>query len=275
MCRCFCFGAHEAKPRSAPMNSLMYGDATHQTLSRTRPSSAVITFKRRCPTRSSNTSPDFSKRNSSSGAITRSPGSYIQPTARNQRVSYVSRVHFASCHIRKWFPVPQVLCPQDQATRCSETDCEADACDQIVRAVIQAHSRAAVDFEFRCDEVDETANGIVPRTPVGSVYLIYGVPFGECLEFLGDLERGRNTGSGLEMRCMYFIRILPGNFVIGDEHLNAEEIFHDLPGHIDVQPGKTRFAVKSLLPVGTIICGITAIAGNGFLCSVNASFIPR
>src|SRR5215510_16102508 len=203
MCRCFCFGAHEAKPQSAPMNSLMYGDATHQTLSRTRPSSAVTTFKRRCPTRSSNTSPDFSKRNSSSGAITRSPG-VLRPTncKKPTRLVCVPGA-FASCHIRKWCPVPQVLCPRDQATRCSETDCEADACDQIVRAVIQAHSRAAVDFEFRCDEVDETANGIVSRTTVGSVYLIYGVPFSECLEFLGDLERARNTGSGLEMRCMY------------------------------------------------------------------------
>jgi len=38
-------------------------------------------------------------------------------------------------------------------------------------------------------------------------------------------------------------------------------------------PGRTRFAVKSLPPVGTIICGITAMAGRRSLCLVNPSFI--
>src|SRR5215813_8923034 len=34
-------------------------------------------------------------------------------------------------------------------------------------------------------------------------------------------------------------------------------------------PGRTRLTVKSLLPVGTIICGITAMAGRRSLCLVN------
>jgi hypothetical protein len=67
ICRCFCFGAREANRRSAPRNSLTYGDAAHQTSSRTRPLSAATTFKKRRRTRSSNTSLASSKRKDAGG----------------------------------------------------------------------------------------------------------------------------------------------------------------------------------------------------------------
>src|SRR5262249_7803152 len=62
ICRCFCFGALAASRQNVPRNSLTYGDATHQTSLRTRQSSVATIFKKRCRTKSSNTSRASSKR---------------------------------------------------------------------------------------------------------------------------------------------------------------------------------------------------------------------
>src|SRR5262249_23848532 len=117
----------------------------------------------------------------------------------------------------------------------SITNGEADACDQTIRAVVQPHSRAGVNFEVIRYEIDNTTNRIVSRPALGSVKLIYGIPFRECLELLGDLEGGGNSSRGLEMRRMYFRGILPGNFVVSNEDFNAKEVLHNLPAHVDVQ----------------------------------------
>src|SRR5262249_492270 len=120
----------------------------------------------------------------------------------------------------------------------SITNGEADACDQTIRAVVQPHSRAGVNFEVIRYEIDNTTNRIVSRPALGSVNLIYGIPFRECLELLGDLEHGGNSSRGLEMRRMYFRGILPGNFVVSDENFDGEKILHDLPTHVEVQSGQ-------------------------------------
>jgi haloacetate dehalogenase len=58
--------------RGQPLrNFLTYGDTTQQTSSITKPSSAATTFKKRCPTRSSNTSRASSKRKCASASVTR------------------------------------------------------------------------------------------------------------------------------------------------------------------------------------------------------------
>lgn len=61
ICRCFCFGAHEASRLSAPRSSSTYGSVMRRTSSRTRLSTVAITSRRRCRRKSSNTSPASSK----------------------------------------------------------------------------------------------------------------------------------------------------------------------------------------------------------------------